>query len=389
MALASALSRPLSFAALLTPHGRGAVATVAFEGDLRSLDSAGLFHAANGRPLNRQPIDRIVFGHWGEAPPEEVVVCRTAVDRIEINCHGGEAASERILSRLELIGVTRLPWRACIERREGAFAADIAEALAAAATPRTAAIIARQSAGPLRAALEQLTSADWNRDRDKLLAQLDDLLRWARFGSHLTRPWTVVLYGEPNVGKSSLINALVGFERAIVFDRPGTTRDVVTAETAIDGWPVRLSDTAGLRMGAEELESAGILRAQAAVAEADLRVLVIDGSRTADQTSAWNKASFEPHLIVLNKSDLPQVYDAELPERPMIAVSAKTGEGIHDLMSRMAATLAPAVPSDDEAVPVSERQVEAIKVARTAIERDDHESFTGTLKTIAPGVVSR
>ena len=77
----------------------------------------------------------------------------------------------------------------------------------------------------------------------------------ADLGLHLTSPWRVVVAGPPNVGKSSLINALVGYHRAVVFDTPGTTRDVVTVGTAIDGWPVELSDTAGIRPSDDRLES--------------------------------------------------------------------------------------------------------------------------------------
>ena len=89
----------------------------------------------------------------------------------------------------------------------------------------------------------------------------------------------MVIAGPPNVGKSSLINALLGFQRAIVFDLPGTTRDVVTAVTALDGWPVELSDTAGLRSSDDPLELAGIEQAHRQAAAADCLLLVFDASQ--------------------------------------------------------------------------------------------------------------
>lgn len=378
-----AIPNPKSLASLLTPSGRGAVATVVFRGDLGVIDRAGLFHAANGKPLTAQPVDRVAFGHWGKDPAEEVVICRVAEDRLEIHGHGGEAASARILSQLETLGIERLAWRNFIERADGPFAADVAEALAAATTPRTAALITHQAEGPLRDALWSLAATDVLRDRDKTFATIDGLLRWAEFGLRLTCPWRVVLYGRPNVGKSSLINALVGFERAIVFDQPGTTRDVVTAETAFGGWPVRLSDTAGLRSDAGELEAAGIERARIEVAEADLRVLVLDRSQPPDQADLTASGEIVPCLAVANKADLPDAGGRHLAAGA-ITVSAKTGEGVRELMTRIAQALVPCIPAGDEAVPVSVRQVEALKAARSAVADSDGETFRRIIRAICP-----
>ena len=114
---------------------------------------------------------------------------------------------------------------------------------------------------------------------DPAAARLRELVGWTDFGCHLSEPWQVVILGRPNVGKSSLLNALAGFQRAIVFDEPGTTRDVVSTEIAIDGWPVRLLDTAGIRQGETELERAGIALAREQARSADLRLLVVDASQ--------------------------------------------------------------------------------------------------------------
>lgn len=373
-------------ATLLTPRGRGAVATIAYHGDLAPLDAANVFRAASARPLAAQPLGRVAFGHWGDDPAEEVVVCRVAEGRLEIHCHGGDAAAERILAHLASAGATRLPWRDLLERTEGRFAADVAEALAAAATPRTAAIIARQAEGPLRDTLRRLAEADPTQDRAELLDRLDRLHRWSAFGLHLTRPWQVVLYGRPNVGKSSLINALVGFERAIVYDQPGTTRDVVTAETAFDGWPVRLSDTAGIRTNADDLEAAGIERAKAAATGADLRILVEDRSRPCRWGSASREelTTLKPRIVVLNKSDLPDAWHEDPLPAFMIEVSATSGHGIRDFMKRITDDLVPKVPADDEAVPISERQIEAVQAARSALVAGDHDAYRHALARIWP-----
>ena len=114
--------------------------------------------------------------------------------------------------------------------------------------------------------------------------QIDDLLAHAATGLHLVRPWQVVVAGRPNVGKSSLINAIAGYQRAIVHSLPGTTRDIVSVQTALDGWPVEISDTAGLRRGSDPIEQAGIELAIDKIAAADLVVLVFDAS------SPWTDA---------------------------------------------------------------------------------------------------
>lgn len=373
-----------SYAALLTPHGRGAVATIAYEGDLSVIDALHLFRPVNGRALVDQIIDRIVYGHWGEEPAGDVVVCRTAGDSIEINCHGGLAASTRILTQLESAGAIHQSWHEWIERTEGSFAADVAAAFAAAATPRAAEIIAHQAYGPLRETFARVVMDESIRNPAPLLTTLENLNHWSRFGLHLTTPWEVVLYGDPNVGKSSLINALVGYQRAIVLDQPGTTRDVVTAETAVDGWPIRLSDTAGIRSDADELEAEGILRAQRAIAAADLRVLVLDRNRLNDEVSSWQQENLNPHLVVLNKCDLGDNNRANFPGCPVVAVSAKTGKGIKSLLSMIATALVPLPPDESQPVPITRRQIETIQLAIRALRRGENSSLPEILRRLAP-----
>ncbi|MGC1274950.1 MAG: GTPase [Planctomycetaceae bacterium] len=373
-----------AIAALLTPRGRGAVATVVYRGDVTAIDDEGCFQAANDKPLAEQAVDRVVFGRWGGDPAEDVVVCRVAGDRFEVSCHGGDAAVKRILGQLESLGVKRVSWRDFLEDIDGPFAADVAEALSLASTERTAAIIARQASGPLRDVLIRLAQADVVSDRDETLLVLNRLGRWSSFGLHLTRPWRVVLYGPPNVGKSSLINALVGFERAIVFDQPGTTRDVVTVETAFDGWPIRFSDTAGLRETEGELEAAGIDRAKASLGDADLRILVLDRGRPSDPHLEGELAQLMPGLIVLNKSDLPDVRGEGVDPRFMTVVSAKTGAGVQDLLSRIKNHLVSVAPADDEPIPVTPRQVEAIRSAMDAVKSGDEAAYRSAMSAVFP-----
>ena len=195
-------------------------------------------------------------------------------------------------------------------------------------------------------------------------------------GRHLATPFEVVLAGPPNVGKSSLINALVGYERAIVYDTPGTTRDVVTAETAIDGWPITLSDTAGLRESGDALEAAGIIGAQARLQSADLVVLVFDASQPAAEEDQRLHSQFPTALVVVNKCDLVA---APLPPVPTKhwptdsrRTSAITGQGIAELLTAISRRLVPDPPEPGAAVPFrTAAQMQAIGRAIAALDDCD------------------
>ncbi|MBI5760093.1 MAG: 50S ribosome-binding GTPase [Planctomycetales bacterium] len=177
--------------------------------------------------------------------------------------------------------------------------------------------------------------------------------------------------GRPNVGKSSLINALVGYQRSIVFDEPGTTRDIVTAETALDGWPIQFADTAGLRdTDADDLESAGIELARQQLDDADLRLLVLDISqpRTADDerlVAEWPDA-----LVIANKSDLPNAGQPESTTEH-VTVSARTGAGIDKLCEAIAAQLVPEVPLVGTPVPITARQFQLLAYIVQAVVNND------------------
>lgn len=352
-----------SSVALLTPPGRGAVATLLVRGDLAHLAAKRLFRAVNSKPVDDQPVGRIVFGHWvgsdDSQAGEEVVVCRRTLDELEIHCHGGSAAVARIIADLGSVGFRSLTWQQQTAEQEGRLAAESLEALASAPTLRTAAILARQVEGLFRKAIERLLKRSLDGPDDFVVAkaELEQLLEWSRFGLHLTRPWRVVLTGRPNVGKSSLINALLGYTRSIVYDEPGTTRDVVTAETAFDGWPVELADTAGLRESAAGLEAEGIALAQERLTTAECRVLLLDRSQplTGEDfslLSAWPEA-----VVVAHKADLADAW-REAQSKPFnaVLVSSRTGAGIEQLIREIVQRVVPRVPEEDVAIPFTERQ---------------------------------
>lgn len=353
---------------LLTPRGRGAVATLRFEGDGKVLDS--FFTAANGKAVGEQSFNRIVFGQWGQEVPEDVVLCRVEETVTEIHCHGGEVAAGRIQRDLESQGSRRETWPEMLERTEGPFLREWTEAVTQATTGRTARILLKQRdvfPQAIRKLQKQIATGVAS---TKLTADIDAILRWAEFGKHLTRPWNVVLGGPPNAGKSSLINALVGYARAIVYDQPGTTRDVVTAETAFEGWPILLADTAGLREEAEPLEAEGIHRAKTKLASADCPVVLIDVSRPASETDRQLREEFPKALFVAHKCDLPPA-DAQNIPRGAWQVSSLTGEGVEELLEKIVARLIPEIPGPDQPIPFTDRQTDLLTQALEATAKGD------------------
>lgn len=365
-------------AALLTSPGRAAVATIAVWGPDALRIVGALFQPASGRPLAERAPGAIAVGRWpagpsSDAPGEELVVCRRADDELEIHCHGGVAAAESILLSLESRGFSRGHWTEWVGRQEAApFARAARIALAGARTERTAKILLDQYRGALQRQWEQTIGwLDQNRLQEAR-ASLAELDNNARLGVRLTGGWRIVLTGRPNVGKSTLLNALLGFERAIAHETPGTTRDVVTADSAIDGWPVEFCDTAGLRTTSDSLESAGIGRAVARIAQADLAVVVHDATSPAAGDEPFT-VGCPAKLVVYNKCDLlaQRPHVEANPAEETVYVSGKTGEGMETLIAAMAARLAPTPPSNGAAVPFTEAQATAVKQALQALERGD------------------
>ncbi|MCG6156211.1 GTPase [Rubinisphaera margarita] len=343
----------LPHVSVLTPRGRGAVAVIELYGNLDRLEQAaraeGLvwFEARNGRSLADQSLNRIVFGCWGD---EELVVCRTDEQRVEVQCHGGRFAVARILADAKAAGATEVRWT----EASPDFRADYLDALSRSVTERAAGFLLHQlSLGENFWRAEQLQQLD--------VDNLAECRCWQKFGSRLTQPWDVVVGGPPNVGKSSLINRLVGYERAIVFNQPGTTRDVVSVETAIDGWPVSLSDTAGQRGTADELEARGIEQAVKALQRADLKIVAIDQSQPCDEFTHELIQRFPAALLVLHKADLPRHESwSSTAIEDALSVSSKTDEGVRELINAISARLVPELPSEHVVYPVTLRQEESL-----------------------------
>ncbi|HUQ69312.1 MAG TPA: GTPase [Planctomycetaceae bacterium] len=342
-------------AARLTPAGRGAIAVIEVNDAATDWNDGepALFRLANQRLWTDQPVGRLLYGQWGATPAEDVVVCRTDSERFEIHCHGGDAAVARILADLGHRGVVAVSAEAAAQRRWTVLESELRTALSQALTSRTADLIN-----------EQLQLVTGERGPREEIEAIDALLSWADFGVHLTQPWQVVLTGQPNVGKSSLINALLGYQRAIVAEQPGTTRDVVTAVTAFDGWPVQLSDTAGLRATSSKLEAAGIERARAALRSADLQLIVLDLSERPTETDRQLLVEWPDALVVANKCDLPDRWEKVVPTSAL-RVSSLTRAGLDELQRELVRRLVPRVPPPGTAIPVTLGQINELRRLRS------------------------
>ena len=369
-------------AVVLTPEGRGAVATVLVVGRGALAIVARLFRPANGRPLASMPIGRIVFGRWGAEPGEDLVVVCRAADRVEVHGHGGQAAVAAVLEALAAAGCRPTTWQAWNRDEAGdAIQAEALEALAHARTQRTAAILLDQYHGALGRVIDEIVRLLAGVDDASLAAAregLQALIARASLGRFLINPFQVVLAGRPNVGKSSLINSLVGYRRSIVYDAPGTTRDVVTAATAFEGWPVELSDTAGLCAGCDELESAGVRLARQRLAGAVVCALVFDSSRAWEVDDDLLLAEWSGALVVHTKSDLPP--DTSRPRPPGVYTSSVAPGGVDELARAIAARLVPDPPLPGAAVPFSERQISALGRALAHVNSGDRVSATQALE---------
>lgn len=349
----------------LTPPGRGAVATLLIEGPGAAEAVEAGFRAYGGRTLRSGPGDRPAVGRFGPGTGEEVVVRCRSEDAAELHCHGGLAAVAMVEKTLVKLGCRAGRWRDHLaEHRQDPIAAAAHVALAEARTTRTAAILLDQYQGALRRAVGQIEAAIQSGDTADAAGRIEELLARADLGRHLVRPWRVVLAGRANVGKSSLINAVMGYPRAIVHPTPGTTRDVVTANTAVDGWPIELADTAGLGGGGDALQRAGIELARRELADADLVVLVFDAGTPWSRRDEALRQSQPGALVAHNKSDLPR---PPAPRPPGLLVSALTAAGIESLVRAIADHLVPNPPPAGAAVAFTAEQLEHVHRLRDSL----------------------
>ncbi len=322
--------------AVLTPPGSSAVAVVGIRGPSAWPVVQDLYRTPKGTKLAVPPTG-FRLGRFGTGSADEVILSARGPDAFEVHTHGGRQVVDWLLREFQARGLVEV---AAADDPEFRHLPSRAGALVPLArTVRTAGILLDQAHGAYDRAVAIIEGGG------PAAAEMRTVLkRNARVGRHLIEPWKVAIAGAPNAGKSSLLNALAGFDRSIVSPIPGTTRDAVSVSLAFDGWPVDLFDTAGLREAPDDLEREGVSRACAAMEQSDLVLWVVDatGPRELSPPTATT-------LVVFNKTDLMTVPDEESPSA--VRVSATTRAGIETLIERVVTALVPDPPRAGEAVP--------------------------------------
>lgn len=369
-----------TIAAIATPPGGGGIGIVRISGSATAsiLDRVFFLSKEQSPPANWQS-HHLYYGQVknpqnGQLLDEALAVLMraphsyTAEDVGELQCHGGPVSLAAVLSAVLACGARmaqpgEFTMRAFLNGRVDLAQAEAVLDLIEAKTPQAAKQAAGQLSGTLSRRLADLgnkilemlaiiaAATDFPEDVENLSAsealeriiafenEVACLLAGAHAGRIYREGLSVVLLGAPNVGKSSLMNALLEEDRVIVTQIPGTTRDVIEEYLDIEGIPVLLSDTAGLRESANEVEAIGIGKSLSKAQEAALLLLVIDASAplTEDVRQMLDAYAKQRALILLNKCDLAdpafllESLSKDYPGVPLVTLSAKTKKGLDDL----------------------------------------------------------
>jgi len=369
----------------LTAAGRGAIAVVQVTGCDAAKAIESVFQPFSRRPFSDHLHRNLVYGTWTPTG-EDVVVCVLPDDRFEIHCHGGTAAVDSIVATLVDQGSVETSsvdlGGKCL------WWSEIWRTLPEATTERTASLVLQQLE-LLPKAIERLQDTLAQGDVTGAVRLIDQILDWSDFGLSMTQVPSVVLCGQPNVGKSSLINAVVGFQRAIVHSSAGTTRDVVSQRTAVAGWPIEISDTAGLRSATGTVEGIGIENARQKIEAARLVIGVFDASEPWSETDQELLDRLDCDILIHNKSDRSKQSDASDSGRPPgLATSAVKNEGIEQMIALIAEKLVPELPPDDAAWCVNAAAVKRLQDARECLvagEEAEGDRFAHAAKLLSGG----
>ena len=410
------LDTEATISAITTAVGPGAVGIVRLSGAQALAVAERMFRAASGRKLGSYPARTMVYGHVADEAGRNIdeVLCvfmqaphsYTAEDVVEVQCHGGAESLREILALSWRLGARpaepgEFTKRAFLNGRidlvQAEAVMDIIQARSAAALQNAL----RQQEGHLSRTLrgirkqlldelvhveavidypeediEDVTYPQVERTLDVVKARVDALLARANTGRILREGLRTAIVGRPNVGKSSLLNILLREDRALVSAHAGTTRDVIEEQLLVDGVPLILMDTAGIHQATDEVEQMGIARSRKALEQAELLLVVLDGTSAlaVEDREILDAAAGRSFVVLVNKQDLPQAGVLEqvrknYPQATVIGISAKTGAGMEDLTRLVKQRVYGQQGEPDEGVYVQhERQAALLRQASQALE---------------------
>ncbi|WP_456401851.1 tRNA uridine-5-carboxymethylaminomethyl(34) synthesis GTPase MnmE [Hydrogenimonas sp.] len=407
-----------TIAAVATASGIGSVAIVRLSGD----EALAIAKRCTGRSsfLPRHATLTNLYDPEGELIDEAIVIyfkaphSFTTEDVVEFQCHGGSIVAEKILHTLlhhgaRLAEPGEFTKRAFIGGRIDLTEAEAIAKLIEARSEDAAKILARQMKGELKAFVEDVrerllravafaeVTIDYAEEDlpddlvDDLLSQLDELReRMDRIVSSserrrgLIEGFRVAIVGKPNAGKSSLLNAILDYERAIVSPVAGTTRDTIEEQIRIGTHLIRMIDTAGIRRSADTIEKIGIERSVAAIEQSDIVIALFDASRPWDEEDEQILALLRRYqeekeiIVALSKTDLPQLLDTSKIEAygPIRLQKSDRGDRIVEALEERLSAMA----GGDDLLLISTRQIEAVRRAKEAIEQAKAPLAAGELE---------
>lgn len=372
-----------TIAAIATAPGEGGIGIIRISGP-KSLEVAEeIFFSMSGKKISEYPARTLIFGNIkdGDKKIDEVLVVYmkgpnsyTAEDVIEINCHGGFISVKRILELVlskdvRLAEAGEFTKRAFLNGRIDLSQAEAVIDVINAKTDKAHEVAENQLDGSLsnriREFREKVTellaqvevAIDYPEEDIEFIAyttleektrelnkDIKKLYETSESGKIFREGLKTVIVGKPNVGKSSLLNSILGENRAIVTDIPGTTRDVIEEFVNIKGIPLKIVDTAGIRETDDVVEKIGVEKSMASFDTADLIIMVVDSSSelSEEDREILEKVQGKETILLLNKTDLPQVIDEEevkkyVNEENIIKISALHNEGIENVHDRIEA----------------------------------------------------
>ncbi|KOY67864.1 tRNA uridine-5-carboxymethylaminomethyl(34) synthesis GTPase MnmE [Clostridium sporogenes] len=400
-----------NIAAVATPLGEGGISIIRISGD-KSLDIvSSIFKGKNDRSLDDIKPYSMRYGFIIEKESKEIIDevlvsymkgprSFTAEDTLEINCHGGVIPTKKILKELIKSGARlaepgEFTKRAFLNGRIDLSQAEAVIDIIRSKTDLSMKSALKQAEGTLSKEinsirnkmikiiahieatvdypeddLEEITGQKIKVDLKEIINKIDNLISASEEGKILREGLNTVIVGKPNVGKSSLLNALINENKAIVTEIPGTTRDVIEEYINIDGIPIKIVDTAGIRETEDVVEKIGVEKSKEKIDEADLVIFMLDLSRKIDEEDIeiMEFIKNKKYIVLLNKLDLNKEnhFIKGLDSKYIIKTSVKNNSGLNELKECIKDLFFSGEIKSDELIVTNARHQEALIRAKEA-----------------------